>query len=98
MRKYLSNQLEPARLRATIVAALALATSLGIISQAGMPAWADGALVVFSVLWPIVQHLLVRPVVTPTAKVDKALIMAPISEDNFALLRGQLVGGQVPVE
>ena len=97
MRRYFSNQLEPSRLRATIVAGLALAASLGLIGTTSMPAWADGALAVFAVLWPTVQHVLVRPVVTPVAKIAAAIEADPngyLVEDS---LRAKLIDGTAPI-
>jgi hypothetical protein len=105
MRQWLSNQLEPSRLRATIVAGFAFAASLGLVTSSDVPGWVDVVLPVAAILVPYVQHWLVRPVVTPTAKIGAAIDAAGTGSDRYidaktkADLQAMLVTGEqeVPV-
>jgi hypothetical protein len=103
MKAWLSNQLEPSRLRATIVAVFALAASLGLVATADVPGWVDAVLPIAAVLLPYVQHWLVRPVVTPTAKIAAAIEAASTGPDRYidtnarAALNDMLVTGTEPV-
>jgi hypothetical protein len=105
MKQWLSNQLEPSRLRATIIAGFAFAASLGLVTSSDVPGWVDVVLPVAAILIPYIQHWLVRPVVTPTAKIAAAVEAAGAGPDRYidskakAELEAMLVTGEqeVPV-
>lgn len=98
MRAWLSNQLEPSRLRATIVAGVALAASLGLVATADVPGWVDLVLPLAAVFLPYLQHWLVRPQVVPVAKIRAAIAAAPILTDGQrAELNRDLDAGSPPL-
>lgn len=98
MTAWLSNQLEPSRLRATILAGLGLALALGLITAADMPGWVDWLLAGWAPLYPVLQHKLVRPKVVPVDKVRMALEATRYerAETRTADLQAMLVTGEIP--
>lgn len=98
MRRYLSNQLEPSRLRATIVAVFALLGSLGLVASVDVPGWVDVVLPAAALLVPYAQHWLVRPQVVPVGKIRAGIATAPYLTDNQrAELDRNLDAGTVPI-
>lgn len=60
---------EPARIRAAVTAVVALCGALGVVLPFDLPGIAEAAIVVLSVLLPLVQGEATRAVVTPTKHV-----------------------------
>ena len=82
---------------------LTLAASLGLVASSDVPGWVDYALPLAAILVPYIQHWLVRPTVTPTAKVAAAIEAASTGPDRYvdarakAELQAMLVTGETPV-
>lgn len=62
---YLSNALEPARLRALALAVVQLAGALGIVIPLDLPGVTEGVIAVLAVVLPLVTGELIRARVTP---------------------------------
>ena len=68
--KFLSNTLEPARLRAAVTAVVQLCAALGIVLPFDLPGIAEAAIALGAFVLPLIQGEWTRAKVVPAAKLQ----------------------------